>query len=48
VAGAYIIPPLGQYDSAVEIIRQLADGTGGVAEESAGQPRASLPSVHGE
>ncbi|MDQ3541832.1 MAG: bifunctional homocysteine S-methyltransferase/methylenetetrahydrofolate reductase, partial [Chloroflexota bacterium] len=28
VAGAYIIPPLGQYDSAVEIIRQLSEGTG--------------------
>ena len=27
VAGAYIIPPLGQYDSAVEIIRQVSDGT---------------------
>lgn len=27
-AGAYIIPPLGHYDSAVEIIRQLSSGSG--------------------
>ncbi|HEV2065454.1 MAG TPA: methylenetetrahydrofolate reductase, partial [Thermomicrobiales bacterium] len=48
VAGAYIIPPLGQYDSAVAIIRQLSEGTGRMTEKPAGQHQASLPLVHGE
>jgi len=48
VAGAYIIPPLGQYDSAVEIIRQLSKGAEVASANGVSHHGASLPSIHGE
>ncbi len=48
VAGAYIIPPLGQYDSAVEIIRQLSNGAEVARTVGVNHPEASLPLIHGE
>lgn len=47
VAGAYIIPPLGQYDSAVEIIRRISEGASVSRAGATAQPEPSLPSLHG-